>query len=44
MIWRVYQSAVVLFFIFGNIYWDWDWRKAGEAIRAGIAARLYAQL
>jgi len=29
MIWRVYQTIIVVFFLFANIYWDWgvDFRR-----------------
>ena len=36
--WKIYQAAIIGFFLFGNIYWDWG---AG-GLGAGVAGAMVA--
>ena len=36
--WRIYQGAIVMFFLFGNIYWDWGAGGLGAGVAGGMVA------
>lgn len=36
--WKLYQIAVVLFFLFGNIYWELGGQPLAVGVLGGIAA------
>lgn len=36
--WKLYQLAVLLFFLFGNVYWEWGGQPLAVGVLGGIAA------
>lgn len=38
MVWRVYQTAVVLFFLFADVYWQWGAGGLAAGVLGGMIA------
>ncbi len=38
MIWKAYQGAVVLFFLFANVYWEWGAGGLAAGVMGGMVA------
>lgn len=36
--WKLYQLAVLLFFLFGNVYWEWGVQPLSIGVLGGIVA------